>query len=212
MAVPDWVSEREWLTSKDPDPLIPYQGDPNTPQALAVTVACCERLRGLLPQPAVAWLNAATDVLAGNRPAKELIRLEGGVWGSLWDEYDRARGRRRGQFHALIDLFGASCKEGVQSEPGKVARAEKAVQAAIVRDVYGNPFRPVAFDPSWRTSTAVSLARQMYEAREFSAIPILADALQDAGCENDDILKHCRDPHGVHVRGCWVLDLVLGKE
>jgi hypothetical protein len=74
-----------------------------------------------------------------------------------------------------------------------------------------NPFRPVAFDPEWRTSTAVALAGQMYEARDFSAMPILADALQDAGCDNADILDHCRSP-GPHVRGCWVVDLVLGKE
>jgi hypothetical protein len=51
----------------------------------------------------------------------------------------------------------------------------------------------------------------MYEGREFSAMPILADALQDAGCEHADILAHCRDPQATHVRGCWVVDLVLGK-
>ena len=79
-----------------------------------------------------------------------------------------------------------------------------------MHDIFGNPFRPVAFDPAWRTSTAVELARQMYEAREFSAMPILADALQDAGCENADVLGHCRGP-GPHVRGCWVVDLLLGK-
>ncbi len=67
------------------------------------------------------------------------------------------------------------------------------------------------FDPSWRTSTVVALAQQMYESRDFSAMPMLADALQDAGCDNDDILMHCRDANGVHVRGCWVVDLVLGK-
>ena len=82
----------------------------------------------------------------------------------------------------------------------------------IIRDVFGNPFRPVAFDPAWRTDTAVSLAKGMYESRDFGAMPILADALQDAGCTSDDILTHCRDSHATHVRGCWVVDLVLGKE
>jgi hypothetical protein len=80
-----------------------------------------------------------------------------------------------------------------------------------LRDIFGNPFRPVAFSPEWRTDTAVTLARQMYESREFSAMPILADALQDAGCDSAEILDHCRGP-GPHVRGCWVVDLVLGKE
>ncbi|WP_246523278.1 hypothetical protein [Gemmata palustris] len=78
------------------------------------------------------------------------------------------------------------------------------------RDIFGNPFRPVVFSPSWRTSTVVALASQMYESRDFSAMPILADALQDAGCDSADILDHCRGP-GPHVRGCWVVDLVLGK-
>ena len=87
-----------------------------------------------------------------------------------------------------------------------------AAQAAILGDVFGNPFRPVSFSPAWRTDTAVAVARQMYESRDFSAMPILADALQDAGCDSADVLDHCRDPNGVHVRGCWVVDLVLGKE
>jgi hypothetical protein len=90
--------------------------------------------------------------------------------------------------------------------------AEHRTHAELTRCVFGNPFRPVTFDPAWRTSTVLSLASQMYESRDFSAIPILADALQDAGCDNADILNHCRDAGQVHVRGCWVVDLVLGKE
>jgi hypothetical protein len=82
---------------------------------------------------------------------------------------------------------------------------------ALMLDIFGNPFRTIPFLPEWRTDTAVSLAQQMYESREFSAMPILADALQDAGCDRNDILNHCRDANQVHVRGCWVVDLVLGK-
>src|SRR5262245_33627604 len=78
-------------------------------------------------------------------------------------------------------------------------------------DIFGDAFRPVTTDLAWLTSTVVSLASQMYESRDFGAMPILADALQDAGCDNDDILTHCRGP-GPHVRGCWVVDLVLGRE
>lgn len=84
-------------------------------------------------------------------------------------------------------------------------------QATLARDIFGNPFRPVAFNPAWRTSAITAIATQMYESRDFSAMPILADALEDAGCENADVLDHCRNPEGVHVRGCWVVDLVLGK-
>ena len=92
-----------------------------------------------------------------------------------------------------------------------IMRELMRVQTGLIRDIFGNPFRPVAFSPAWRTDTVVSLARQMYESHEFGAMPILADALQDAGCDDDDILNHCRGP-GPHVRGCWVVDLVLGKE
>src|SRR5262245_15784081 len=83
--------------------------------------------------------------------------------------------------------------------------------ATLLRELFGNPFRPVTLDPSWLTSTVTALAQHMYDNRDFSAMPILADALQDAGCDSDDILNHCRQP-GEHVRGCWVVDLVLGKE
>jgi hypothetical protein len=81
--------------------------------------------------------------------------------------------------------------------------------ADMVREVYGNPYRHVNFELEWRTSNVVALARSMYQYREFSAMPILADALQDAGCNDPAILDHCRDPRRAHARGCWVLDQVL---
>ncbi len=87
------------------------------------------------------------------------------------------------------------------------SRAVYEASAARARELFGNPFRPISFSSSWRTDTAVLLARQMYDSRDFSAMPILADALQDAGCDNDDILSHCRDATRAHVRGCWVIDL-----
>jgi hypothetical protein len=71
--------------------------------------------------------------------------------------------------------------------------------------------RQTEFSVQWRTETAVALARAMFDARDFSAMPILADALQDAGCTNETVLAHCRDTNQVHVRGCWVVDLVLEK-
>ena len=66
-------------------------------------------------------------------------------------------------------------------------------------------------DPRWRTSNVTALAQAIYDDRAFDRLPILADALEDAGCTDADILNHCRQP-GEHVRGCWVVDLVLGKE
>jgi hypothetical protein len=98
-----------------------------------------------------------------------------------------------------------------RSQLGALEREEEIQQASLLREIFGNPFRPVAFSPEWCTDTAVALARTMYDSRDFGAMPILADALQDAGCDDEDILSHCRDPKQVHVRGCWVVDLVLGK-
>jgi hypothetical protein len=89
--------------------------------------------------------------------------------------------------------------------------AERGAQVAIVRDNFGNPFRPVSADPAWFNSTAVSLAAGIYADRAFDRLPILADALQDAGCDNADVLDHCRSD-GPHVRGCWVVDLLTGRK
>ncbi|HVK19346.1 MAG TPA: hypothetical protein VM533_20600 [Fimbriiglobus sp.] len=80
----------------------------------------------------------------------------------------------------------------------------------LLRCIVGNPFRPVACDPSWRTSTAVGLADAIYSERSFDRLPILADALEEAGCTHPDVLAHCRGD-GPHARGCWVVDLILGK-
>jgi hypothetical protein len=108
----------------------------------------------------------------------------------------------------------------------RIETAERVYQAALLREIFGNPFQPVALDPVWRTEVVVSLARKMYASRDFSQMPDLAEALLDAGCDNERILNHCRysilqaaEPTGspgtgpcLHVRGCWVVDLVLGKQ
>jgi hypothetical protein len=86
----------------------------------------------------------------------------------------------------------------------------KAFSPDLVRCVVGNPFRPASPDPRWLTPTVVHLARAIYDERAFDRLPILADALEEAGCDNTDILRHCRGP-GPHVRGCWPVDLVLEK-
>jgi hypothetical protein len=89
--------------------------------------------------------------------------------------------------------------------------SEQKRQSHIFRDIFGNPFRPIALDPRWLTASVVDLARAVYDERAFERMPILADALMDGGCDNDDIFNHCRGG-GPHVRGCWVVDLLLGNE
>ena len=79
-------------------------------------------------------------------------------------------------------------------------------QAALLREIFGNPFRLLSRESHWTTPTVLSLADSIYENRDFDRLPLLADALEEAGCDNADILAHCRGP-GPHVRGCWVVDL-----
>jgi hypothetical protein len=93
----------------------------------------------------------------------------------------------------------------------------RAFQPCLFRDVFGNPFRPVAGNPAWLTPTVKGLSTAAYEERslpsgevEPALLAVLADALEEAGCTNIDMLSHLRGP-GPHVRGCWVLDLLLRK-
>ncbi len=87
---------------------------------------------------------------------------------------------------------------------------ERANQVDLLRDIFGVPFGPVVFQANWRTAAVRALAQELYDRRVFDRLPILADALQEVGCEDTAILDHCRKP-GEHVLGCWVVDLVLGK-
>ena len=91
---------------------------------------------------------------------------------------------------------------------------EYAVQTQLLKDIFGNPFRLVALDPAWlawNDGTVPNMAQAIYDEWAFDRLPLLADALEDAGCAEAEILGHCRGP-GPHVRGCWAVDLLLGKQ
>ena len=106
----------------------------------------------------------------------------------------------------------AGWAEATGDQPDAQAEVvEQAAQANLVREIVGNPFRPVAVSPASLTPGVVELARTIYDERAFDRLTELADALQQAGCTYSDILAHCHQP-GEHVRGCWVVDLLLGKE
>jgi hypothetical protein len=186
------------------------------------SVACCRRVLSVLPDEQGARLltefeSAALAPTAD--PSVDYARpLSDYVIAALYDPravVDQqllfALGSvRRG----YISQVAETCAQAVAGDRSQVWPAvpdadEERAQAVILRDIVGNPFRPASLDPVWRTDTAVALVRQMYESRDFSAMPILADALQDAGCNNEGVLAHCRDVSAAHVRGCWVVDLVL---
>jgi hypothetical protein len=106
----------------------------------------------------------------------------------------------------LRDLSGAKDETAIA--------AEEKWRANCLRDIFGNPFRPVSVNPgwlAWKEGAVRKMAQMIYDDRSFSDLPILADALEEAGCADPAILAHCR-AGGEHVRGCWVVDLLLGKE
>jgi hypothetical protein len=108
------------------------------------------------------------------------------------------------------DLTSSDPWEGAHAAATMYYPAERPLQAKLLRDIVGNPFRPVCASPAWLTPKVIKLAQGMYDSAAFSRMPELAEALEGTGCANADILDHCRGP-GPHVLGCWVLDLLLNK-
>jgi hypothetical protein len=90
-------------------------------------------------------------------------------------------------------------------------QAEKLYQSKVLRCIYGNPFQPVTFDPQWRTAEVVELANAIFASWDVKNFRALEKALRQSGCDQAEILKHCRSK-GPHVHGCWVIDLILGKK
>jgi hypothetical protein len=127
-------------------------------------------------------------------------------------DLEEGNDRKAKGLSALLNDSPLSCVSLTLSAAYRLSNEAGNKEAlALLRELFGNPYRPAAVAPEWRTDTALALSRAMYDSRDFGAMPILADALQDAGCDNEDVLSHCRDAGAAHVRGCWVVDLVLGK-
>jgi hypothetical protein len=101
------------------------------------------------------------------------------------------------------------------TDEGDGVGAMGRIEAGLLRDIVGPlPFRPVPLDPSllrWNGGTVLRLAEGIYEERAFDRMPVLGDALLDAGCDDEEVLQHCRQQGAVHARGCWVIDLLLAK-
>ena len=88
---------------------------------------------------------------------------------------------------------------------------EELAQCHFLRDIFGNHFRRATLDAAWQTPEVMTLSQAIYDNRAFDRLPVLARTLETAGCTDADILAHCRQPR-VHVRGCWVVDLLLGRD
>ncbi|WP_246173528.1 hypothetical protein [Limnoglobus roseus] len=193
--------------------------------------ACCRRIWQLIPDPRSRAAVVASEAFADKLIDREALagaQREAMLGQKRFDEYvypaanaaaSTARISVQPLWIAVLGTWavGKESARVIATTPKRLAKRENvqeieaAAQAEILRCLVGPvAFRLMTFSPVWLTPTAVGLAHAIYEDCAFDRLPILADALQDAGCEDADILAHCRGD-GPHARGCWVVDGVLGK-
>jgi hypothetical protein len=168
------------------------------------------------------WADNAGHTLA----AAAASALEGDAWAGaracVIDEgpvldYLRPEGRhsalreQRAWLNLAADMWDHFKRSVARLREPAVQMPEDAAQMAIFRDLFGNPFRTMAADPCWRSTNVVGITQGIYDDHAFDRLPVVADALEESGCTNAELLAHCRGP-GPHARGCWVVDLLLGKE
>jgi hypothetical protein len=232
------MTEAEWFVCGDPKKMLAFLGNTaSTRKVRLFACACCYRVAHFLiddrSRVAIEVLEKYADGQASDEQVVDAdvandetlgmagnpgdaaacavscavhVPMEGPTWVC---GVHMAGGVAEWATAAVAGTGGQPSKKRLTRSQSAAKATETRAQANFLRDIFGNPFCSVAFSPVWRT--ALSLALQMYDSRDFSAMPILADALSDAGCDSPDILDHCRDPEQVHVRGCWVCDLVLNK-
>ena len=205
------MTEEEWLQSANLDLLFGcLELFHNDRKWLLLVAACCRHLASR-----DGYADAATRAARIERDAERAGAQTLGGDSSLGDARDYAWQTCDGCCQRVAYDFIRSSPLLLPADAERAWREvferEQRRQVSFARDIFGNPFRPVALDPSWLTSTVAALAEGIYADRAFDQTPILADALQDAGCDSADILTHCRDPHATHVRGCWVIDLLTNR-
>jgi hypothetical protein len=231
------MTEAEWLTCPYPYHLLPFlRGKASDRKLRLFACACCRRIWHLLPdqraRDAVETAERFADGLVDNgervtaRKAAQQVAQSRAVTtrprSPKWQRraasavyHATARGALAAAWdtsHLAVDalVWGAG-GYGLDQAP-RIGAAEQAHQADVLRDVFGNPFRPTAINQLWRDwqgGTSRKLAQAIYDGRRFEDMPVLADALEDAGCTDAAILEHCRKED--HVRGCWVLDGLLDR-
>jgi hypothetical protein len=226
------MTEAEWLACTDPTEMMYVSGERGRlteRRDRYFSCACCRRIWHLLPDEASRTaVRVAEQYLDGLASAELLDSASQAAelhFGSAARAAAAAAFPRRELGNNGIDVAAHAADAVVYADPHFISgeadwgrgagRAEQSAQADLLRDIIGNPFRRVPrLDPTvlaWDTGTVVQLAQLIYDECRFTDLPILADALEDAGCDDPDLLNHCRQP-GVHVRGCWVVDLLVGNE
>jgi hypothetical protein len=159
--------------------------------------------------------NERRQVKAARQIARELFRFEHRVEGGNYVDPPTAG------YYLLDTLVRVSAPDAASDTHSRCSQYDREVgrpvaagyesRRRVLIDIYGNWFRRITLKPRWRTADVLGVARGIYEDRAFERLPLLADALMDDGCDDEQVLGHCRG-EGPHVRGCWVVDLVLGKE
>jgi hypothetical protein len=205
------MTEKEWLTCTDPHPMLErLRGWTSDRKLRLFAVACSRRIWTLIDDLGRIAVEAAENFADGNLGPDELraarLACQGAGGKASW--YAAATRPEIAARNAA-----RSAQAGVASNPLLGTEADELpAQTVLLRDILGPiPYRRITIDPTSLTPTVVQLAGTIYDDRAFDRMPELADALHDAGCDNDEIMRHCRGL-GPHVRGCWVVDLVLGKE
>jgi hypothetical protein len=230
------MTEAEWLAATDPESMLEFlRGKISDRKLRLLVAAACHRIWWLLPQASRTFVETLVAYADGLVTNAEYHAASDAAFAEA-DAADRDPPNTLTYATVSVGISDSptvasvmSCLDTATSAVGcataedapegeydfqyDCARMrERAEQSRLVLDIFGPlPFRPVTVDPSWLTSTVAALVRGVYTERAFDRLPILADALQDAGCDNDDLLTHCRSD-GPHVRGCWVVDLLLGKQ
>jgi hypothetical protein len=199
------MTEAEWLSCLDPVEMFfaPAMNAPNAARKLRLFV-CGECLRGqAASESEFVQVREVIERFADGKATESELRS------AARTTRVSSRSRVRSLLHhaAQPDEYMLTAARLAILGDSQTRQA----QAECLHCIFGNSFGPVAIDPRWRTADTVTLARGIYEDRAFERMPLLADALMDAGCADEQVIGHCRS-EGPHVRGCWVVDLVLGKE
>jgi hypothetical protein len=219
------MNGEEWLTSIEPTPMLDYlRGIRASDRKLRLyAVACCRRIWRFIiddcSRKAVEVAEAYADgsvgrerlVLARDEAREVKVILSG----PSQTPFQRAA-------NAAFDATRDTGRSASGNAPYEAARAlnfedhnhckegELRQQSDLLRCIFGNPFHPFFLDSAWLTHNVVSIAQTIYHDRAFDRMALLGDALEEAGCDGADIIDHCRS-QAEHVRGCWVVDALLGK-
>jgi hypothetical protein len=207
------MTEYEWQNCTDPTPLLVFlRGKASERKLRLFAVACCRRVwRQMTDGPSRRVVGVAERYADGSAGEAERLFSSKAAW-AAWATPAGAAAREAVEGDAWASASGAS-RYASWAARGVPRAEELHAHAELAHDIFGNIFCPVTVYPAWRSwhgGLPVSMARRMYDSRDFADMPVLADALEEAGCQDPDILEHCRSG-GEHVRGCWVVDLLLGK-